>query len=509
MERRFDMSDFEQSLKDHADQFKMVPSKRVWNGIYNNLHPGSKWPSITIAILFLFTLITISKLNNSPTQFRDIENNSKNDNAKNIIVSQDASSHQQAISEKGISDQKISEKDENVTSTTGSGTVKPENKLLLPDLSASKNFSNQRTVDKNTDRRSAPDLVEATTTENLISAKENMENTELSTGLPATLEEIKPGEILVQFPGISNPQDRQYIDIIEDVDFGQNRFLLSDFSEGANTLNILHPLVISYSNPYVTPAENNLASDKTINPLKKGRKNNKPEWTFYITPTISTASFGNKSINPSVTNSSQVAFSNRGAFKLLRNSRLGIETGTEMTLKIEKNLKFVTGFNLGYSGYKILSNLVHPTFATLMLRDKNGGTYSKNYLTHYGNGQSPGHVSLNNYKIQASIPLGVQFNVWGNEKIKIDLTSLLEPSVVLKEDAYLISSDGRYYVNDPSLVRKTNLDGHFGSYITFIGKKIKWHLGPDFRYQFFSSYKNIYPAKEHLIDYGIRIGLSR
>jgi hypothetical protein len=144
-----------------------------------------------------------------------------------------------------------------------------------------------------------------------------------------------------------------------------------------------------------------------------------------------------------------------------------------------------------------------------MLRDKNGGTYSKNYLTHYGNGQSPGHVSLNNYKIQASIPLGVQFNVWGNEKIKIDLTSLLEPSVVLKEDAYLISSDGRYYVNDPSLVRKTNLDGHFGSYITFIGKKIKWHLGPDFRYQFFSSYKNIYPAKEHLIDYGIRIGLSR
>ena len=180
-----------------------------------------------------------------------------------------------------------------------------------------------------------------------------------------------------------------------------------------------------------------------------------------------------------------------------------------MTVKIDKNLKFVTGFNLGYSGYKILSNLVHPTFTTLMLRDNNGGTYPKNFLTHYGNGQSPGHVALNNYKIQASIPLGVQFNVWGNEKIKIDLTSLLEPSVVIKDDAYLISSDGRYYVNDPSLVRKTNLDGHFGSYITFIGKKVKWHLGPDFRYQLFSSYKNIYPAKEHLIDYGIRIGLSR
>ena len=66
MERRFDMSDFEQSLKDHADQFKMTPSKRVWNGIYNNLHPGSKWPSITVAIVFLITLVTIGNLNNSP-----------------------------------------------------------------------------------------------------------------------------------------------------------------------------------------------------------------------------------------------------------------------------------------------------------------------------------------------------------------------------------------------------------------------------------------------------------
>jgi hypothetical protein len=65
MERRFDMSDFEQSLKDHADQFSLIPSKRVWNGIYNNLHPGSKWPSVTVALIFLITLVTVGNLNNS------------------------------------------------------------------------------------------------------------------------------------------------------------------------------------------------------------------------------------------------------------------------------------------------------------------------------------------------------------------------------------------------------------------------------------------------------------
>ena len=505
MERRFDMSDFEQSLKDHADQFRMVPSKRVWNGIYNNLHPGSKWPSITIAILFLFTLITISKLNNSPTQFRNVEDNPKNNDAKNIIIAQADQPQQQAISPKDITGSQISERSKNVNTDLAEATDKPEDKKPGFTSSLVENSTTKKTVKKNTVGKSTVDIINATTQENQILSKENIENTEVAGRLPA-LKEAIPGETLIQPQGLQNSFNVQYV---KNNDLIENGFPLPDFSHNAIAMpgDILHSL-ISNNKTLEMPGENNLASVKATNPLKKDRKN-KPEWTFYITPTISTASFSNKSIDPSVANSSQVALSNRSAFKLLRNSRFGIETGTEMAVKIDKNLKFVTGFNLGYSGYKILSNLVHPTFTTLMLRDNNGGTYSKNFLTHYGNGQSPGHVALNNYKIQASIPLGVQFNVWGNEKIKIDLTSLLEPSVVIKDDAYLISSDGRYYVNDPSLVRRTNLDGHFGSYITFIGKKVKWHLGPDFRYQLFSSYKNIYPAKEHLIDYGIRIGLSR
>src|SRR6185503_14870720 len=65
MDRRFDMMDFEQSLKDHADQFRLIPSKRVWTGIYNNLHPGSKWPSMAMAIVISLTLISVGYLNNT------------------------------------------------------------------------------------------------------------------------------------------------------------------------------------------------------------------------------------------------------------------------------------------------------------------------------------------------------------------------------------------------------------------------------------------------------------
>jgi len=72
-----------------------------------------------------------------------------------------------------------------------------------------------------------------------------------------------------------------------------------------------------------------------------------------------------------------------------------------------------------------------------------------------------------------------------------------------------MSSDGRYYINDPNLLRKLNLSGNFGSFITFKSKKTKWQVGPSVRYQLLSTYQKRYPVKEHLIDYGIRIGISK
>jgi hypothetical protein len=38
---------------------------------------------------------------------------------------------------------------------------------------------------------------------------------------------------------------------------------------------------------------------------------------------------------------------------------------------------------------------------------------------------------------------------------------------------------------------------------------VKWTVGPQIRYQIFSSYKKEYPIIEHLKDYGFKIGLSK
>ncbi|HEX2684764.1 MAG TPA: hypothetical protein VHL77_12555, partial [Ferruginibacter sp.] len=63
MEKEFYYDEFEQLIKEKADQFRMYPSKRVWHSIYNNLHPSRRWPSMLISLLLLTSLMTIGYLN--------------------------------------------------------------------------------------------------------------------------------------------------------------------------------------------------------------------------------------------------------------------------------------------------------------------------------------------------------------------------------------------------------------------------------------------------------------
>jgi hypothetical protein len=513
MERRFDMSDFEQSLKDHADQFKMIPSKRVWNGIYNNLHPGSKWPSITVAIVFLITLITIGSLNNS-TSHTNISTESDLKSPKNILQAKGAKITSQLIEQKknSINFSKINVK--NTTKKIKEEKVSSQNKSASVTNSLSANISPDKIIwQTQTDQHLGENAISLenpvtdlqpeniVTNKNAIGNKDAIVNKQIN-----VISVLSQSENQQKDPQIAFNQKTELFtnNWAIPVSYKIISFPSSEFLTGKLIgVDKIEPVI---SNEIII-LSGNTAAIKT-NKLRR-KKNSKIAWTFYVNPTISSVSFNKKSIQPSANSASMVVLSNQPSFKQTHNPRFGLETGGEMSLKIAKKFKFITGLNLSYSGYNNVSNLVHPTFANLTLKDDQGGTYSKSYITHYGNGQSQDHIYLTNYSVEASIPLGVQYNIWGNEKIKIDIASLVEPSLILKSNAFLISSDGRYYVNDPTLIRRTNLEGHFGSYITFIGKKIKWHFGPDLRYQLFSTYKSIYPTSEHLIYYGIRIGISK
>src|SRR6187431_944502 len=63
MDRNFHNDEFERLLREKSDEFRMYPSKRIWNSIYNNIHPGRKWPSVAMSITLIITLLSVGYLN--------------------------------------------------------------------------------------------------------------------------------------------------------------------------------------------------------------------------------------------------------------------------------------------------------------------------------------------------------------------------------------------------------------------------------------------------------------
>jgi hypothetical protein len=58
-------TDFELFLRESIEDFKMIPARKIWHSIYNNMHPDRKWPSITICALILFCVLYVGISNNN------------------------------------------------------------------------------------------------------------------------------------------------------------------------------------------------------------------------------------------------------------------------------------------------------------------------------------------------------------------------------------------------------------------------------------------------------------
>src|SRR5205085_8512697 len=67
MDRNFHTDDFERLLREKSNEFRMYPSKRIWHSVYNNIHPGRKWPSVAMSILLITALFLVGYLNTKNT----------------------------------------------------------------------------------------------------------------------------------------------------------------------------------------------------------------------------------------------------------------------------------------------------------------------------------------------------------------------------------------------------------------------------------------------------------
>ncbi len=63
---------------------------------------------------------------------------------------------------------------------------------------------------------------------------------------------------------------------------------------------------------------------------------------------------------------------------------------------------------------------------------------------------------LRNLYFSASVPIGLELKLFGNKKTYLGISGTVQPTYILSDRAYLISTDYKNYAEVPSLTRKWN-----------------------------------------------------
>lgn len=451
MIENYDTEEFERTLKEHADRFFLIPSERVWKSIYNDIHPGSRWPSLAVGLFMLLTLFWIGNVN------QDNQNGS-------ILVSTDKTIDVQ-------------------TTAPGVQGDKTSSSLI------------QKSITQGRFERTQPSRI---THNNLIVNKQR-------DYLPATIAFNQSANSIVsdrdtEDSKIGSDQDLSTINSPNPVDNAK--------------LNSNETKPTASTTGKVREVKKDISSDLKLNTtadrepslkLNSGIRK-KLKWEFTFMPIISDVKFMGANLNK--VNSTVV---NTPVSKHDMNiaKRLGFITGTNVYYPLSNKISLTSGVHLVYTGYDIFSEVVQPNTTSLTFKDSKGQMFSKYYVSYYANDKRNNNTSITNYNWQLSVPVGLQWEVISGGKMKVSLISTVEPFMVLGNKAYLLSGDASSYVTDPDLVRKFNLSGNIGGFVHLSSNTANWKIGPNFRYQILSTYNDIYPVKEHFINYGIQLGVSR
>jgi hypothetical protein len=251
-----------------------------------------------------------------------------------------------------------------------------------------------------------------------------------------------------------------------------------------------------------------MSIESIVNSYKASVKNRKVNWQLFFTPTISYRRLTeNKSFLRSISFASGVA-SYASIYNVnsvvTHKPDMGLELGIVGGYPLTKNINVRVGLQFNINRYGIKAFSYPGEVATIAL---NSGNDSVAKWTNYRNFGGYNSNWLQNFYFSVSVPLGVELNLSGNNKTQFGIAGAIQPTYVIGDKAYLISTDYKNYIQVPWLIRRWNVNTSFETFVGYSTGKIKWKVGPQVRYQLLSSFQNKYPVKENLFDFGLKVGV--
>lgn len=252
--------------------------------------------------------------------------------------------------------------------------------------------------------------------------------------------------------------------------------------------------------------------DNIIDQAKKIGKNAK--WQIYMTPTVGYRRLDGKASSLAY-NYSSFSLSTNAMFArdvndaVSHSPGMGFEVGAAMYYPLTKRLTFKAGLQANYNHYQIKAYESVPEIANYGINNLSFGGIPISAVSTYTSTDGYSRATLRNEHYMISIPIGIDYRVAGNQKLNFSVASTLQPTYVFTNYSYLISTNLRNYAKEPSLNRNWNINSAFEANLNFEKGDFKWSVGPQFRYQLFSSFKDKYPISENLMDFGVKVGVIK
>lgn len=499
MEEEFYKDEFEQFLQQQANNHRMYPTDGVWQGIYKKLHGDKKWPALTIAAFAFLTAIIAISVYFSPKP--------------NIFA---------------------------LTPATIAAPGEPTN-------SPSKTFSNPLTISASNNRNSD-------TQRDFVTADRQNSATRVDDVLPTTMTPVEvPGSLaetvqLNQQVSVAVATDRKISALSISTDAGSRALTINPANSSLQELQKDLPSAAltgsqesvidqqetqevkaastvptpNTTTPKQDPDDKNMA-DKFLKEhitdinlyttTKKQSQKKRFSYTIYIAPSISYRKLKEEDITSRKNDNlnGPVALNYvTDVNKVVRHTPgTGIETGIGFTYHLSNKLGIRTGFQFNIRQYNIEAYKAPGEIATIALLSRTNGVDAINSYAVYRNNNGYFSTELVNRHYQFSIPVGMEWEVIGNKKVKLNVAATLQPTYTITRNNYLLTTNYKNYTESSAMLRKWNVNSNLEAYMSVKMGDYKWQVGPQLRYQHLPTFITEYPIREHLMDYGFKIGVSK
>lgn len=466
MESNFNHREFEHYVKSNADQYRMIPSEKVWRGINSTLHTRRRWYGIGLGLLLLLTATSVTWV------MLRYPNGKKQESALNTEI---------PINSKVTNDLNAKESDH---SSAKSRSILPFDKYP-----GEQNAANDPLLINDAGTFN----IEVVTTEPVQSGEAL-----IIPGSHQTTEKIANTSVEKVNTDVPPVNDFDETDGIDNID--THSFTLpSDKSTPNKNASVYSPLTIE-------SVTNSFKAEKLIKKLR---------WQMYFTPTVSYRKLGvNKSYSGDASpfSASNYPFASPGDVnsEVVHKPDMGLELGLSAAYPLLHNLKLLAGVQFNINRYDIKAFAYYGEQATINLNGGNGSN-SLTAWTFYRNHDGYKSDWLKNYYFSVSAPIGAEIKVLGNKKTYLGVAGTVQPTYILKDRAFMISTDYKNYVEVPHLIRHVNVNASLETFVSYTSRtsKTRWQIGPQIRYQVLSSFKNPYPVTENLFDFGLKVGVMR